>query len=171
MSKRRRVRKQRKTLLVVGEGHTEVAFLNYLKTLYCRDPSSASVKVENAHGKGPENVLNTAFRKQKRASYDRVVAVLDTDIEWTAALKRDAKQNSVQLVGNEPCIEALFLALLGHKPPADTAGCKTAMASAVSVDLLNRDSYESWCSKEKLERLRQVNDGLNALLKLYEGCW
>lgn len=171
MSKRGRIRKQRKTLLVVGEGHTEVEFLKYLRTLYCRKPSSASVKVENAHGKGPENVLNTAIRRQKRASYDRIVAVLDTDIEWSVALKRDAEQNDVLLVGNEPCIEALFLALLGHKPPADTAGCKTAMAAVVNANLLSRDSYESWCSKEKLERLRRVNAGLNSLLRLYEGGW
>lgn len=148
-----------------------MAFLNYLKTLYCRDPSSASVKVENAHGKGPENVLNTAIRRQKRASYARVVAVLDTDIEWTAAFKRDAKKHGVLLMGNEPCIEALFLALLGHKPPSDTLRCKEAVAVTINANLLNKDSYAAWCSKVKLEGLRQVNDGLDVLLELYEGCW
>ncbi|GLR64377.1 RloB domain-containing protein [Marinospirillum insulare] len=171
MRKQRRVRKQRKTLLVVGEGHTEVAFLNYLKALYCRELSSASVKVENAQGKGPENVLNTAISRQKRASYDRVVAVLDTDIEWTAALKKDAKKHGVLLVGNKPCIEALFLALLGHKSFSETARCKEALVGVISADLLNKDSYASWCTKEMLECLRRVNVGLNALLKLYEGSW
>lgn len=169
MSKKKRARRQRKTLLVVGEGHTEVAFLSYLKTLYCRGANSVSVKVENAHGKGPENVLNTALRMQKRASYDGAVAVLDTDIPWTAALERKAKNNDVKLIGNNPSIEALFLALLGRKPPLGTAQCKEAVASLITVNLLDKNSYESWCTKEKLEKLRQLNKELNNLLEMYEG--
>lgn len=169
MSRLRKRRRERKTLLVVGEGHTEVAFLNYLKTLYCRSSSSVRVKVENAHGKGPENVLNTAIRMQNHASYDCVVAVLDTDIVWTDSLIRKARENKVQLVGNTPCIEALFLSLLGHRPPSDTDACKKDIAAVLGLNLLDKNSYASWCTQERLESLRQTNRGLNGLLKLYEG--
>ena len=169
MSKRRRIRKQRKTLLVVGEGHTECAFLNYLKTLYCRGSASVSVKVVNAHGKGPENVLQTAVSTQKRASYDDVVAVLDTDIPWTETLKKEARDKNIQLIGNSPCIEALFLQLLNEPVPAQTEQCKAQVAALVTADLLDKRSYASWCTKEKLETLRKDNEGLDSLLSLYEG--
>lgn len=169
MSKQRKIRKQRKTLFVVGEGQTEVAFLNYLKTLYCRGSSSVKVTVQNAYGKGPENILQTALRKKNQADYDCVVAVLDTDIPWTTALKKEAHTNNVILIGNTPCIEALFLDLLGKKVPAETSKCKTAIEAALSVNLLDKNNYESWCTKENLELLRQSNDDLNRLLKTYEG--
>lgn len=58
---RRRVQ-QRKTLLVVGEGETEVAFLSYLKRVYCQGENTVKVTVRNAYGKGPEHVLDHAHR-------------------------------------------------------------------------------------------------------------
>lgn len=167
MSKQRKVRKQRKTLLVVGEGQTEVAFLNYLKTIYCRDKHSVKITVQNAHGKGPENILQTAIRKKRQASYDRVIAVLDTDISWTPALKKEARSHDIALVGNTPCIEALFLNLLDRAAPSDTQDCKKAIASVLNVNLLDKSSYMDWCTKDKLEKLRLTNNDLNSLLKAY----
>ncbi len=100
----RKLRKQRKTLLIVGEGQTEHAFLKYLVSLFCRDKQGPKATVENAHGKGPENILNTAIRIKRRASYDKTVAVLDTDIPWTQSLKREARSNKELLEHhcNEP---------------------------------------------------------------------
>ncbi len=169
MSRQRKTRKQRKTLLVVGEGQTEVAFLNYLKTLYCRASTSVKVTVQNAYGKGPENILQTAIRKKKQAGYDRVIAVLDTDIPWTATLKKEAQSNDVDLIGNTPCIEALFLNLLGESAPSDTLGCKKAITAIIKVDLLDKNSYTAWCTKEKIELLRVSNKNLNNLLRAYAG--
>ena len=104
MVRRKAKRTQRKTLLVVGEGYTEVAFLNHLKRLYCRDKASAHVTVKNAHGKGPENIVQTAIREQRRGQYDKVAAVLDTDIPWTEKLQTEAREHLVELIGNSPCI-------------------------------------------------------------------
>ena len=169
MARRKATRTQRKTLLVVGEGHTEVAFLNYLKTLYCRGSGSVHVKVDNAHGKGPENVVDTALRVRRRGQYDKVAAVLDTDIPWTDLLKRLARTEEVELIGNTPCIEALFLRVMGVAPPADTEACKTAAASAITHDLLDKNTYSNWCAPARLERLCVEDEGLARLVRLYRG--
>lgn len=169
MGRKKAKRTQRKTLLVVGEGHTEVAFLNYLKQLYCRDKEGVSVTVKNAHGKGPDNIVQTAIREQRRGQYDKVAAVLDTDIPWTEALQNDARKDQIDLIGNMPCIEALFLRLLGQVVPADTSACKTKITSVLDVDLLNKHAYSEWCTIEKLELLRSSDIGLNNLLNLYQG--
>lgn len=125
--------------------------------------------MQNAYGKGPENILQTALRKKKQADYECVIAVLDTDIPWTAKLTKEAKANQITLIGNTPCIEALFLSLLEQKAPLNTQKCKTAIANTLSADLLDKNSYESWCSEEKIEQLRMHNKDLDNLLKAYEG--
>lgn len=169
MGRKNAKRTQRKTLLVVGEGYTEVAFLNYLKHLYCRDKAGVSVTVKNAHGKGPDNIVQTAIREQRRGQYDKVAAVLDTDISWTEKLQKDAREYRVDLIGNSPCIEALFLRLLGQVVPEGTSACKTKITSVLDADLLNKDVYTDWCTIEKLQLLRRSDIGLNNLLNLYEG--
>lgn len=49
----------RKTLLIVGEGDSEEAFLKHLRELYCSGGAGVAVTVRNAHGKGPETSLIT----------------------------------------------------------------------------------------------------------------
>lgn len=171
MVRKKAKRTQRKTLLVVGEGYTEVAFLNYLKGLYCRDKLGAHVTVKNAHGKGPENIVQTAIREQRRGQYDKVAAVLDTDIPWRDRLEKEAREHLVELIGNSPCVEALFLRLLGELVPDDTAACKMKIKSVLAADLLNKDTYADWCTREKLELLRNTDTDtdLDNLLNLYEG--
>lgn len=48
----------RKTLLVVGEGDSEKAFLRHLRGLYCSGGAGVAATVSNAHGGGPDNVIN-----------------------------------------------------------------------------------------------------------------
>lgn len=168
----RKLRKQRKTLLIVGEGQTEHAFLKYLVSLFCRDKQGPKVTVENAHGKGPENILNTAIRIKRRASYDKTVAVLDTDIPWTQSLKREARSNNVELVGNDPCIEGLFLRLLGETVPNTTAECKAKLSNIKNLNWLDKRAYETWCNKELLEHHcnePQKIEELRRLLSFYKG--
>lgn len=56
----KKVRRAEATVLIVGEGDTEVALLNYLKSLYNMRNCGVSVTIRNAHGHGPENVIDVA---------------------------------------------------------------------------------------------------------------
>ena len=57
----KRIRHTRSTLLVVGEGDTEVAFLRHLRVIFCSACKGVEVTIRNAYGKGPENVINTVI--------------------------------------------------------------------------------------------------------------
>ena len=57
----------RKTLLIVGEGDSEEAFLKHLRDLYCSGGAGLTVTVRNAHGKGPENVIDHAAKQAKHS--------------------------------------------------------------------------------------------------------
>ena len=52
MAKKRGYREQYETLLLVGEGETEVAFLSHVKALYAPRGCGLAIKVICARGKG-----------------------------------------------------------------------------------------------------------------------
>ncbi len=169
MAKRKRNIPQRNTLLLVAEGDTEVAFLKYLKGVFRRDPKSPKVKVQNAHGKGPDNVLRTAMGAQRGASFDQVAVVLDTDIPWSKAFKEKARKAGIELIGNSPCIEGTFLAMLGCQVPKQSALCKKLLAERVPYSLLNKSSYGRWCDQTMLQDAANHMTDLRRILELYQG--
>ncbi len=50
-------RPQNQTLLLVGEGYDEVAFLTYLKSELVSRDAGLEVKIKNAKGKGAKHVI------------------------------------------------------------------------------------------------------------------
>ena len=69
LSKRPVPRRQRFTILLVGEGHAEVALLTHLKGLYASRGSGVAISIRNARGKGAAYVVNYAIRQTRNAAY------------------------------------------------------------------------------------------------------
>lgn len=91
-AKRRHVAR---TVLLVGEGDSEVVLLRHLKALYVQRGSGVAVTIKNARGKGAAHVVDVAVRQSLNAAFDLKVALLDTDTDWndkTRAIARKAKQ-------------------------------------------------------------------------------
>lgn len=167
MAKKKRIIRQRSTLLIVGEGATEEAFLKYLRSLYCADRQGPKVTIKNAYGKGPENILQVAIRELRRAAeYDRVAVLMDTDIPWTAQLRRQAKEHSIQLLGCSPCIEGLLLRLLDKKVPDSSTACKKELARYLTTPLTDPAGYEQWCTQDLLRQKLGVSE-LQELLAVF----
>ena len=120
---------QRKTLLAVGEGKADAAFLRYLRGLYCSGRQGVSVTVRNASGKGPTNVIGTAIGALRIASFDHKLCLLDTDIFWSSKNISDAKRHKIQLIGAPPCLEGLLLQILGKSVPTGSDECKRQLKS------------------------------------------
>lgn len=167
MAKKKRMIRQRTTLLIVGEGATEEAFLKHLRSLYCADRQGPRVTIKNAYGKGPENVLRVAIHELRRAAdYDRVAVLMDTDIPWTAQLRKQAREHGIELLGCSPCIEGLFLQMLGNKAPASSTACKKELAKYLTIALTEPADYAQWCTPALL-RQRQEVDELRELLAIF----
>lgn len=159
----------RKTMLVVGEGDSEEAFLKHLRDLYCSGNAGVTVTVRNAHGKGPENVINHAIKQARTYSYDVRVALLDTDIPWTDKLRKHARKAKIEMVGSTPCFEGLLLLILKHRPPEQSAECKRQIKQLLNVDLTERQSYTGHFSKEVLNAARPRINALNQLINFFDG--
>lgn len=110
----------RQTVLVVGEGYADYHFLRHIRALYTSDHQGAHMALGNARGKGAANVVDYATRMSRQAQYDRVGALLDTDVDWTSAVQRRARSAAIQVLPSTPCIEAWLLDIVGQSKECDT---------------------------------------------------
>ena len=152
------------TILLVGEGATDTAFLKHIKSLYISRGCGVSAKIRNAHGKGPDHVVDYAIRQYRNAAYDRVVALLDTDLEMSATVRRRAISKKVQIIGAIPCIEGLLLKILGEHVPVTSAQCKVQVGSLLHARLTDPEDYRTNFPKDFLDERRNDVPELGRLL-------
>ena len=107
---KRNIRIQRNTVFAFGEGEAERIFLKYLRSIYSDDKTS--VKVDDAGGKNVSYILKKAVRIRGDIKYNHCFILLDTDREWTQALKNKAANKGMELIGSSPCLEGLLLCIL-----------------------------------------------------------
>ena len=155
-----------KTLLIVGEGETEVAFLTHLKALYAPRGCGLTVRVVCAHGKGAKHVVEVAIRQSQNAAFDCVAALLDTDTDWSAKVQRRAEEHRIHLLLSQPRIEAMLLRALGQKTGHSKDDQKKRLAQALK-DPLVAGSYAAAFDMSTLQNARQRERVIDELLQLF----
>jgi len=158
--------KAQRTLLIVGEGADEVAFLNHVKQLYVPRGCGLSVKIKNAQGKGAKHVIEWTGRQMAVAAYDVVATLLDTDTDWSPAVEKLAKKKKIQVLASEPCFEALMLRVLKANPNGDAQALKKHFAPFVNNDATQWQNYAKHFGSERLQAGRSHEQTIDALLKL-----
>jgi len=156
--------KARQTLLIVGEGRHEEAFLNHLKRLYVVRGCGLSVTVKNARGKGAKHVVEWTIRQIANAAYDDVAVLLDTDKDWSQAVANKAKKGKIVVFASDPCFEAVLLRALGKHPVGDAKALKKAVAPFLNNDPTVRDNYEEHFGDEQLQVARTREPIIDELL-------
>lgn len=155
-----------RTLLIVGEGYHEEAFLNHVKQLYAPRGCGLSVTIKNARGKGAKHVIDWTIRQIANADFDAVAAMLDTDTDWTPSVAKQAKTKKIQVLASDPCFDAVMLRLLGKTPAGDSKALKRQLASYVNNDPTQRQSYAAHFGAGCLKAGRVHESTIDALLKL-----
>jgi len=158
--------KAQRTLLLVGEGYHEKAFLSHVKQLYVPRRCGLSVSVKSAGGKSAKHIIEWTIRQIANAAYDHVAVMLDTDTDWSPALAKRAKAKRIQILTSEPCFDALMLRLLGKHPVGDPAALKKVLAPYLNNDPTEQQNYAQHFGKACLEAGRQSEPSIDALLKL-----
>ena len=162
-------RQQRVTLLAVGEGDCDAAFLKHLKGLYCSDKQGVNITVRNAHGKGPEHVVD--FTHRQLGDYSKRVAFLDTDIPWTDVVHKHARKSKIELVGSEPCLEGLLLRILGEpvRECVESKTLKRQLRELTGKNMTEHEHYAAQFSREIIEAARGRIGTLDRLICHFEG--
>ncbi len=100
-----------KSILLFGEGKTEAFFLSHLRQLY--GAPDAAIKVEHGRGGSVRTVVQGAIKIARLADYSGVVILLDSDREDEPVPESWRKEHGLDIKRSAPCIEALFLEILG----------------------------------------------------------
>lgn len=158
--------KAQRTLLIVGEGRHEEAFLNHLKQLYVPRGCGLSVTIKNARGKGALHVVKWTAGQIANAEYDHVAALLDTDTDWDAKTDKLARTRKIQVLKSEPCFEAMMLRLIGKTATGDAHVLKKQFAPYVNNDATLRDHYAAHFGPDCLQAGRDKESTVDELLKL-----
>ncbi len=129
--KKKPARRSKMTILIVGEGPTEKAFLQHVKELYITRDYDFAVKIECGSGGAPHCVVQKAIRLRGSRAYDKCFVLFDSDrpLEIDSKLTHFMnKRPSVEILKATPCIEGLFLAILKHpnfaQQSAISSNCK-----------------------------------------------
>lgn len=161
---------QKKTVLAFGEGEDEKIFLRHLDKCYCRK-DKVTVASSSAGGGGPLNVVKKAVQYRRGIKRDSEFVVLDTDIPWPDEMKEYAKVEELELIGNEPCLEAFFLDILASEYPwkgSTTAKCKDYFAKHCKDGYFDEDECARIFTKGILNSARNRVPALDRMIKLIE---
>lgn len=158
-----------RTVLIVGEGDTEKAFLDHLKRLYVTRGCGVTVMTRNAHGKGPANVVDAAMRHAKNGEFDIVAVLMDTDLPWTDEVRKKARRHRICLVGASPCVDGMLLKILGEHVPEQSARCKDALHVRLGRKPFVREAYEQDFPRAVLDERHNTVASLEKLLTLMAG--
>ena len=160
-------RKANRTFLLVGEGDSDVAFLKYLKGIYLPRGCGIAAKVRNAHGKGPDHVIDYSIRQCRNVAYDQVIVLMDSDLKLSSKAFRKAKSKKFEVILANPCLEGLLLKILERHVPSNSKNCKRRLSAMLQSPLTSPDNYAQLFPKKYLDERRQNVDELNQLLNLF----
>jgi len=163
MAKKRSIKKvQLATLIVVGEGPCDKAFLAYMKSLYDVKETGQKVKLDAADGGNPSIMLKDMDRKYKHADYDKRVLFIDSDVEVTQDILARAKRLGIEIVQSKPlCLEGMLLDLLGCKVPHTSQACKEVLHPRLKGRPTQAQSYQVLFPKNILD-----NTGKEAIVRM-----
>lgn len=160
-------RKAKKTVLIVGEGTTEQAFLEYLKSLYIERNCGISVKVIAASGGSPACIVGHAINFSANKAYDKTVVLMDTDTGWGRKVRSEARKKKIVLIGSNPCIEGLILKILDSTVHPQSRDCKRECCSVFTGKLTQKETYAEKLSKDVLEEKKLQIEELDSLLSFF----
>lgn len=165
-SYKRHVRVARKTLLVVGEGYAEVAFLKHIRNLYTCGGAGCSMAIANARGKGAQHVIAYTIRTARTTAHDQVATLLDSDTDWNEKVEALARTKKISVLLSQPCLEAPLLHIYGAASEQSTAEHKKDFRGRFGGDAHDERLLEKCFPKEVLDDARGRVPVLAQLLTL-----
>lgn len=157
-----RVRAERYTVLIVGEGEGECCLLRVLRDIYLRD-GNVSLAVRNANG--GSNVLPRIATEVSAAAYDAVGAMVDVDDHWGAEQRAAAATSGIVTFENAPCLEALLLSVAGERVHSNSRANKTAFAETFGCPAHLRNVIARKFTRDIFDAARERAPALDALLR------
>ncbi len=157
------VKRIQKTLLIVGEGPSEWAFLKHMQSIYDSRENGQKVTIHASNGKSPENIVNTAIRF--RGEFNKKVVFIDSDIALTNKVRREIKSKRIEVIYSQPiCLEGMLLSMLKEVIPITSPQCKKALHPKLDDNPTKSGSYSTLFTREVLDTCNI--ESISKLIKL-----
>jgi hypothetical protein len=139
------------SLIVVGEGPHDKAFINHMKDIYDHQTSDQIVKVGSADGGSPKDILKSVV-KHRHAEYDRKSVLMDSDVAISQQDRDFARKNKIEIIESKPwCLEGMLLDALDECVPNGNEACKRKFHPMLSGPPTNKASYKALFSKDTID--------------------
>ena len=143
---------QKTTLLVMGEGECEKAFLEHFKSLYNERNSGKKIKIDHAGGGSPHDVIKYTKKTTSHISYDEIYILMDSDVKVKDKDLKIAKDNHFTILYSTPlCLEGMLLEVLGQPIPTTAQACKDKLHPQLSNKPTQKESYSPLFDKSVLD--------------------
>lgn len=152
MAKKKIVPKvQKTTLLVMGEGECEKAFLEHFKSIYNERNSGKKIKIDYAGGGSPHDVIKYTKKVTQHTGYDNIYILMDSDVEVKNDDLSIANEKGFIILYSTPiCLEGMLLEVLGEPTPNTNTDCKNKLYSKLSGNPTQKESYSPLFDKPVL---------------------
>ena len=139
------------SLIVVGEGPHDKAFICHLKDLYDNRNTGQKVKVESADGGSPKDILESVL-KNRHADYDKKYVLMDSDITLSQQDRDFARKHRIEIIQSTPwCLEGMLLDALGERVPNGNDACKCKLHPMLAGAPTDKNSYKILFPKEEVD--------------------
>ncbi len=88
---------QQTTLIIVGEGSHEKAFLTHMKVIYTLRNSGQKVSIVKGDGGSPYDVIKSTIKKSSHAAFDYKFILMDNDVPIKQQEYDLAKKQNIEL--------------------------------------------------------------------------
>lgn len=134
------------TLLIVGEGPDDQAFIKHMNQELRADNRGIRPRIEKQSGGSPGNIITNAVRKYEHQSFDQRYFVLDSDITISQQDHDKAKKYGYRIIQWSPvCLEGALLDVLGEKVSSNepAASLKKRLHPLLDGHHTNSKAYQS----------------------------
>lgn len=156
----------RRTLLVVGEGYAEVAFLKHIRNLYSNEQNASSMMIANARGAGAQHVVPYAVKAARFCAHDQVAVLLNAPVDWNERVAALARTKKISVLVALPCLESPLLHVHGGRSEQPMENCKKDFQERFGGEIDGELLLEKFFRKEVLDEARGRVPMLDQLLTL-----
>lgn len=152
MAKRKPRSVNKTTLLVMGEGEHDKAFLSHMKGIYHERRSGSKITLDFSSGGSPHDIIKDTVKKSLHVGYDKKFILMDSDVPVNQQDIKAAKDSGIIILYSEPlCLEGMLLSVLKQNIPHTAQKCKSMLHPQLSDNPALPKSYDPLFSKPLLD--------------------
>lgn len=142
------------TLLVVGEGPDDQAFIKHMSQTFRTESKHTRSTIMKESGGSPGNIITNTVRKYRDGDYDKRYIVLDSDVPVDSASQKRAKQAGYDIILWSPlCLEGALLDTLNEtvQPYETSQQLKQRLQPKLCANHTDPQAYSVLFTKSVLE--------------------